>query len=150
MKRFAWRLQKILDIKTKEEQFKRMELFRLTEALAEKRTELLMRQRILQEAMAEITRTPLSDRLKTQELFLRHAATNDQCIRELQGQIKDMEIRQQEKIQEVLAAKRFKEGLEKLRAEAKERYIHEQEKLEQKETDDRTTIAFSRNEGTRR
>ena len=48
-----------------------------------------------------------------------------------------------------LAAKRFKEGLEKLRAEAKERYIQEQEKLEQRESDDRTTIAFARDEGVR-
>ncbi len=149
MKRFAWRLQKILDIKIKEEQFKRMELFRLTEALAERRTALLMRQRILQEIMAEIARAPLSNRLKTQELFLRHATTNDRRIRELQGQIKDLEIRQKEKIREVLAAKRFKEGLEKLRAEAKERYIQEQERTEQRASDDRTMVAFARSEGMR-
>jgi flagellar biosynthesis chaperone FliJ len=149
MKRFVWRLQKILDIKTKEEQLKRMELFRLTEAVAQKRTELLLRQRVLQEIMADITRTPSSDRLKAQEFFLTHAITNDRYIQKLQDEITDLELRQKAKIQEVLAAKRFKEGLEKLRAEAKERYIQEQEKLEQRESDDRTTIAFARDEGVR-
>jgi predicted nucleic acid-binding Zn-ribbon protein len=149
MKRFVWRLQRVLDIKTKEEQFKRMELFRLTEALTEKRAELLMRQRILQEMIADVARAPAPDRVKTQELFLRHATTNDRCIRGLQENIRNLETRQREKIHEVLAVKRFKEGLEKLRTEAKERYIQEQEKLEQKESDDRTTVAFARNEGMR-
>lgn len=149
MKRFVWRLQRVLDIKTKEEQFKRMELFRLTEALAEKRAELLMRQRILQEMIADVARAPAPDRVKTQELFLRHATTNDRCIRGLQEDIRNLETRQREKIREVLAVKRFKEGLEKLRTEAKERYMQEQEKLEQKESDDRTTVAFARNEGMR-
>lgn len=149
MKRFVWRLQKILDIKTKEEQLKRMELFRLTEAVAQKRTELLMRQRVLQEIMADITRAPSSNRLKAQEFFLRHAITNDRYIQKLRDEITDLELRQKAKIQEVLAAKRFKEGLEKLRAEAKERYVQEQERLEQRESDDRTTIAFVRDEGVR-
>jgi hypothetical protein len=31
MKRFAWRLQRVLDVKAKQEQLKRTELFRLAE-----------------------------------------------------------------------------------------------------------------------
>ena len=31
MKRFVWRLQKVLDVKTKQEEIKRIELFRLTD-----------------------------------------------------------------------------------------------------------------------
>ena len=149
MKRFVWRLQKILDLKTKEEQFKRMELFRLTEALAEKRADLLMRQRILQETIARVAQAPSADRLKTQEFVLRHATTNDRRIQELQDAIRNLETRQRDKMREVLAAKRFKEGLEKLRGEAKERYIQEQERLEQRESDERTVIAFARCEGLR-
>ena len=149
MKRFVWRLQKVLDIKTKEEQLKRMELFRVTETLAMKRSELLMRQRVLRELMAEITRDRSAGRLGTQEFFLNNANTDDQIIRRLIGEIRDLEVAQKEKTAEVLAAKRFKEGLEKLRAEAKTRFIEEQERLEQKELDDRTTVAFARNESLR-
>jgi flagellar biosynthesis chaperone FliJ len=146
MRRFVWRLQKVLDIKTKEEQFKRMELFRLTETLAIKRSELLTRQRVLREIMAEITQDQSAGRLGAQEFFLVNAGTDDQIIRRLRSEIGQLETRQKEKTAEVLAAKRFKEGLEKLRTEAKARFIEEQEKLEQKEMDDRTTIAFSRRE----
>lgn len=146
MKRFVWRLQRVLDIKTKEEQLKRMELFRLTENLAIKRSELLMRQRTLRELMAEIAEGPSAGRLGMQEFFLRNAGTDDQIIRRLQGEINDLEVQQKAKTAEVLTAKRFKEGLEKLRTEAKTRFIAEQEKLEQKEMDDRSTIAFARKE----
>lgn len=147
MKRFAWRLQKVLDVKTKEEQLKRNELFRLTERLAARRSELLMRQRILRDLMADITKDKSSKRLGTQEFFLRHAATDDADIRKLEEEIAELEARRREKTAEVLAAKRFKEGLEKLRAQAEEQFRREQEKLEQKELDERATIACARREG---
>jgi flagellar FliJ protein len=144
MKRFVWRLQKVLDIKAKEEQVRQMELFRLTETLAERQSELLLRQQTLREIMREITRDRSGQRLGTQEFFLKHAATNDRLIEELRVQIRELEIQRREKTEQVLAAKRFREGLEKLREEAKEQFIQEQEKLEQKEVEDRTTIAFAR------
>lgn len=144
MKRFVWRLQRVLDVKTKEEQFKRTELFRLTEKLAEKRGELLMRQRILQEIMTAISKETSSRRLGAQAFFLKHAATNDEQIRKLKNAIQTLEAEQRKKTAEVLAAKRFTEGLEKLRAESEERFVREREKLEQKALDDGTTMTFAR------
>jgi len=146
MKRFVWRLQRVLDVKTKEEQIKRTELFRLTEQLAAKRGELLMRRRILQDLLAEIQHGPSVDRLNSQEFVLQRAAVDDEQIRKLQEEIEALEIRHKEKTAEVLAARRFKEGLEKLREQAKEEYIREQERLEQNELDENTTMAFARNE----
>jgi len=146
MKRFVWRLQKVLDVKTKEEQLRRMELFQIVEQLAARRGELLLRQQILQDLMAEIQRGESAQRLNAQEFFLRHAATDDAEIRRLQEEIAALEIRHKEKTAEVLAVRRFKEGLEKLRTQAKEEYMREQERLEQKEQDERTTIAFARHE----
>jgi flagellar export protein FliJ len=146
MKRFVWRLQKVLDVRTKEEQLKRTELFQLAEHLAAKRGELLMRQRILQDLMAEVQNCEPPARLNTQEFFLRHAAADDEQIRRLREEIAALEVRYKEKMAEVLAVRRFKEGLEKLREQAKEEYIREQEKLEQKELDERTIVAFARDE----
>jgi flagellar biosynthesis chaperone FliJ len=144
MKRFVWRLQKVLDVKTKQEQLRRVELFRLTEELAQKRTELLLRQGMLRDIMADIAKDTSPRRLGAQEFFLRHTAADDAQIRGLQGQIADLEVRQQQKTAEVLAARRYREGLEKLRVQAREKFIREQEKLEQKESDGRTTMAFAR------
>ena len=77
MKRFAWRLQKVLDVKTKEEQLKRNELFRLTEQLAARRSELLMRQRILQDLMADMARRGGSDDIR---IFCRENLETYICI----------------------------------------------------------------------
>lgn len=149
MKRFVWRLQKVLDIKAKEEQLKQIELFRLTETLAERQSELLMRQQTLRELLGKLRKDRSPERLETQEFFLKHAATNDQLIRTLKKEISDLDVLRKEKTAEVLAAKQFREGLEKLRDEAKKQFIREQEKLEQKEMDDRTSVAFARAESAK-
>ncbi len=149
MKRFMWRLQKVLDVRAKQEEIKRIELVRLTEKLAEKQSELLMCQRVLQDIIDGISRDATSRRLTAQEFFLRQAATNDDRIRTLKGEIAELEARQKEKTAELLAVRRSREALERLRAEAREQFIREQEKLEQKELDDRSTVAFARKESVK-
>jgi flagellar export protein FliJ len=146
MKRFVWRLQRVLDVRTKQEQVKRIELFRLTEELADKRSELLMRQRILQDVISGVARTQSPTRVSAQEFCLRHAATNDEQIRRLRQEIAGLETRQREKTAELLTIRRSKEGLERLRAEARERFLRECDRLEQKDLDDKTTSAFARRE----
>jgi flagellar biosynthesis chaperone FliJ len=146
MRRFEWRLQRVLDVKAKEEQLRRTELFRLTELLTTQRGELLMRQRILENLLVDIRNDRSPERLSSQAFFLQRVAVDDEQIRKLKEEIAALEIRHKEKTAEVLAVRRFKEGLEKLRAQAKEEYIREEERLEQKELDERTTISFGRRE----
>ena len=146
MKRFVWRLQRVLDVKTKEEQLRRIELFRLTELLAAKRGELFMRQRLLQNLLEEIRQVRSAERLNTQEFFLQRVAVDDEQIRKLKEEIATLEIRHKEKTAEVLAARQMREGMEKLREQAKEQYIQEQERLEQRELDERTTVSYARRE----
>jgi flagellar export protein FliJ len=143
MKRFVWRLQQVLDIKAKEEQVKKTELFQLTEKVARKRGELLIRQKILKDVILSIAvKEPLT-RLNEQQLFLKYSAASDEQIKKLQNEIRRLESQQKDKIAEVVKIRRFKEGLERLRDEAKKRFIKEQEKIEQKELDEGATIRFA-------
>ena len=144
MKRFVWRLQRVLEIKKKEEQKTRAELFELTERLAQSRGELLARQKMLESIIEGLTEGNPENRLGEQEFFLRYSITNDEKIRKLKDKINELESRQREKIAEVLKVRRFKEGLERLRIEAKIQFIKEQEKLEQKELDEGAAISFVR------
>ena len=144
MKRFVWRLQRVLEIKKKEEQKVRAELYELTEKLAQTRGELFRWQKMLENIIAGLTEENPKKRLGEQEFFLRYSATNDEQIRKLEDKKNGLESQQREKIAEVLKIKRFKEGLEKLRVEAKVQFIKEQEKLEQKELDEGATISFVR------
>ncbi len=144
MKRFVWRLQRVLEIKKKEEQKTRAELFELTERLAQRRSELLARQKMLESIIKGLTEGNPKKRLGEQEFFLRYSTTSDEQIRKLKDKKNELESQQREKIAEVLKVRRFKEGLERLRVEAKIQFIKEQEKLEQKELDEGATISFVR------
>ena len=144
MKRFVWRLQRVLEIKKKEEQKVRAELFQLTEKLAQTRGDLLRRQKMLENIINGLAEENPKKRLGEQEFFLRYSATSDEQIRKLEDKKNGLESQQREKIAEVLKVKRFKEGMEKLRVEAKIQFIKEQEKLEQKEMDESATISFVR------
>ena len=144
MKRFVWRLQRVLEIKKKEEQKVRAELFQLTENLAQTRGELLRWKKMLENIIVGLTEENPKKRLGEQEFFLRYSATSDEQIKKLEEKKNKLESQQREKIAEVLKVKRFKEGMEKLRVEAKVQFIKEQEKLEQKEMDESATISFVR------
>ena len=144
MKRFVWRLQRVLDIRKKEEQKARAELLELTERLAQTRGELLIQQKMLEDIINGLTGENPKNRLGRQEFFLKFSAASDKQIKRLEDKVSELESQQRDKIAEVLKLRRFKEGLEKLRTEAKMQFIKEQEKLEQKQLDEGATISFVR------
>ncbi len=144
MKRFAWRLQRVLDIRRKEEQTRKVELLDITEKLAHARGELLIQKTTLKNIIDGLTEEQPGSRLGKQEFFLRCSVTSDELIKKLESKTNKLETRQKEKIAQILTVKRFRKGLEKLRAEAKTQFIKEQERLEQREADEMTTIGFAR------
>jgi flagellar export protein FliJ len=144
MRRFVWRLQRVLDIREKEEQKARADLFELAEKLAATRGELLMQQKMLEDIIHGLAGENPESRLDKQEFFLRHSVTSDERIKELKDKIHVLERQQREKVAEVLKIRRYKQGLEKLRAQAREEFIAEQERLEQKELDERAGVLFVR------
>lgn len=144
MKRFVWRLQRVLDIKKKEEQTKKAQLVKLVEKLAQSRRELLAQMRILDNIIGGLAEQKPKRRLGKQEFFLRCSTVNDKTIKKLKEKVSELESARREKIAEVLEVKRFREGLEKLRDEAKARFVNEAEKLEQKELDEGVAISFAR------
>jgi len=150
MKRFVWRLQRVLDIRTKEEQKARTELLKLTEQLAQTRSELLAWRKMLEEMINSLTVENPKKRLGKQEFFMRYTAESDERIKKLEDRVRELELKQKEKIAEVLKLRKFKEGLEKLRAEAKIQFIKEQEKLEQRQLDEGATVSFVRKSRIRR
>jgi flagellar FliJ protein len=144
MKRFVWRLQRVLEIRIKEEQKARAELLKLTEKLAETQSELLAWRKMLEQIINGLTVENPEKRLGKQEFFLRYSTESDERIKTLENNVKALELKQRDKIAEVIKLRRFKEGLEKLRTEAKIQFIKEQEKLDQQQLDEGATVAFVR------
>ena len=144
MKRFTWRLQRVLDVKIMEEQVLRAELVKLTERLIQTQGTLMMEKTILEDMMSDIAEKNAGERLGDQEFFLKYSKASDELIAKLRLEVADLESQQREKIVEVLRSRRGKNGLEKLREETKKQFISEQEKLEQKEADERCTMRMAR------
>jgi flagellar export protein FliJ len=144
MKRFEWRLQRVLDIKQKEEQVKRAELVHITEQLSQMRVALFLQKRILEDLLEELAEAHPHERLSRQAMLMTYSAPNDRKIKELQENVNNLAAQQQEKLAEILKLKQFNEGLEKLRADAQEEYFKEQETLEQKAMDEASTSRFAR------
>lgn len=122
-----------------------MELFALTEKLAATRGELLIQNKILENVIKSLAGNSARGRLAEQEFFLNNSEVNNAIIKKLKEKIKELELQQKQKIDEIVKLRQAKEGMEKLRAEAKEKYIKEQEIIEQKEMDEEANILFVRN-----
>ena len=144
MKRFQWRLQRVLEIKQKEEQARRAELVNITERLSQARGELFMQKRTLEDLIDSVAAAGPAERLDQQAFLMTWSAINDAAIKKLENDIQMLTGRQKEKIAEIMKLKQFNEGLERLREEAKQEFFREQEKLEQKEMDDAVTSRFAR------
>jgi len=144
MKRFVWRLQRVLQVKAKQEQVARAELMRLTEKMTRVRRELMTQKRLLAQMLTDLGKLDPQQRLRAQELFLKHSRTIDERIKQLQARLRELEIRQSEQVKELLKLKRFREGLEKLREQAYEQFLREQDRLEQKQLDEMSTVRFAR------
>jgi len=145
MRRFVWRLQRVLDIRKMQEQKAKSELLALTGKLASARGELLIQKKILENIIKELSGISPEKRLAEQEFFLKNSAASNEKIKKLKEKINELELQQKKKIAEVLQLRKVKEGMEKLKTEAKEQYIKEQEKIEQKELDEEANVLFVRN-----
>jgi len=143
MKKFVWRLQKVLEVNQKRQQAKRAELFKTTEKLALARANLLAQKRILQDLIENVTQQNPADRLCRQQLLLKSTGKNDEIIKKYKDEIQQLELDRKRLTAEFLKIKRFAEALEKLREQDKRQFIAEQEKLEQKEMDEHTSMRFA-------
>ena len=144
MKRFKWKLQRLLDVKARQEELKKAELLELVQNIATVRQNLLMRQEKLRQMFAELAQEHASKRLRQQQLFLKTVSFADEQIKELKKQLEELETQRTAMMADVLELRRFRKSLEKLRAIAKEEYDFETKKIEQSYLDETANIAFAR------
>jgi len=143
VKRFVWRLQRLLDIKIKQEEVMRSELVAVTERAVAVRSQIMVRRAALRKMLAELSEKKGKQRLSEQEFFFKYAHVSDEEIKKLELKLAVLEKLRQRKIQEIMKIRRFRKGLERLRAEAKAQFLKEEEKREQKDLDDKTIMSFA-------
>jgi len=142
--RFVWRLQRLLDIKIKQEESMRAELVAITEQAVSLRGQIMMQKTILRRMLAEMEQKEGAQRLAEQEFFFKYAHISDERIKQLEEQLAEVEKLRREKIKELMVIRKYRKGLEKLREKAKAEYLIEQNAYEQKDLDEKTSMSIAR------
>ena len=144
MKKFIWRLQRLLDIKMKQEESMRAELVAITEQAVLLQGRIMMQKTILRRMLAEMEEKEGSQRLAEQEFFFKYAHISDERIKQLEEQLVEVEKLRRKKIKELMKIRKYRKALEKLRESAKAEYLTEQNAREQKDLDEKTIMSIAR------
>ncbi len=144
MKRFVWRLQRLLDVKTKQEDAMRSELIAITEKAVALRSKIMLRKAALRQTLSQLAQKEPSERLSEQEFFFKYAHVSKEEIEKMELRLSEIEKLRQSKIKEIMRIRKFRKGLEKLRTKAKNEFTDQQNKDEQKQLDEIATMAAAR------
>ena len=123
MASFVWRLQRVLDIRVKEEQAIRSELMALSERMVLLRQEIMVIRARIHTALEELSEKEPADRLSGQQVFMKHAEYSENEINSLRAKLSNVEIQRREKMNELLKKRQSIKTLEKLRDKAKEEFL---------------------------
>ena len=83
MKKFAWRLQRLLDIKIKQEDVMRSELVAVTEQALAVRSGIMVRKAALRKLLTDLSAKQAQQRLNEQEFFFKYAHVSEAEIKKL-------------------------------------------------------------------
>lgn len=144
MARFVWRLQRVLDIKEKKEQVLRSELMALSERMVVLRQKIMVIRARIHMALEELSYKEPSERLSSQQLFMRYSEYSEIEIDSLRSELSNVDRQRKEKMNEILEKRQSIKVLEKLRTKAKEEFLAESAHKEQNELDEYTSNKFGR------
>jgi flagellar FliJ protein len=144
MKKFTWRLERLLEVRRKQEDIARAELARLNEEIKNHKDDLRRRiENRLEMLEAFGTRQP-QERIEGQQAFLNAMRFVDEAIEKVRSAIASLEKVKIEKTAAYLELRQARKSLEKLRARAVEEYAVQYRKFEQDHGDETTGIAYAR------
>lgn len=146
MKRFKWRLQRVLDITAMREQALRAELWALARDIILVRQEIMARQAAVRALLEDLGRRSLAERLPEQAVVLAAAWVERLILKALHAREAELVAARQVKTQIYLRTRGTRRTLERLREEARLRYLREAARIEQAQFDEFAHMAHDRNE----
>jgi len=144
VKKFIWPLQRLLDIKEKQEDFARIELVTITEQIVIVRGQIMMQKTILRGVFSELSQLDPTQRMQRQQECMDYAHVTDAKIKTLHQTLEQTKQKRKKKIEEVVKFRKFRKGLEQLRARALVEYQKQMNQAEQKQLDENITTTFAR------
>jgi len=144
VKRFGWRLQKLLDVKAQREGALRSELAMLTQRIARLGQDIIDLRRALGGAMARLAAGELTERIAVREVFVEHARRVERRVEGIHTEIGEITGQRTERTAEFMKLRAERQTLEKMRTEAHRRHVRLQTAEEQKQLDETSQIKFTR------
>ena len=144
MQKFIWPMQRLLEVKTKQENAMRADLMALGEHCAALRSRMMMEKIQLRNLLGEVAALAGPERMLHQSQFMQYVHVKDDQIRQLAGRLEEAEQKRRQKMQELLTLRKFRKGLECLRERALLEYHQQINRDEQKRTDENTCTVLAR------
>ena len=144
MKKFIWPLQRLLDIKKKQEDFARMELVGITEQIVTIRGQIMMQKTLLRRVFSELNQLEPQQRMQRQRECMKYAHVIDAKINTLGQTLQQVEQERKKKMEAVMALRKLTKSLEQLRTKSLIRYHKELNQAEQKQLDEYIMTACAR------
>jgi flagellar biosynthesis chaperone FliJ len=144
MKKFTWKLQRLLDVKQKQEQTLRNEIITLAEQAAIVRGRMMAMKMRLRAHQREIQALPDEQRIGAQSFYLQYVPVIDKALHQMAEEGRMLENRRRGKMEEFLKMQKFRKGLERLKKKAQQEYFRQVSIEEQKQLDDYAHIHWNR------
>jgi flagellar export protein FliJ len=144
MKRFAWPLQRLLDVTEQRERAQRAEMLALTREMARLRQDAVAHRAGVRALIVELSGLGLGERLSRHVDFVRCCQAHDRQIEQLESRIAALAVKREEMMRVLVKTRKSRETLERLREEARQEHLREQTKLEQTQFDETAHTAKAR------
>jgi flagellar biosynthesis chaperone FliJ len=144
MKRFAWPLQRLLEVTCQREAAMRTEFLVATRRVATLRHEMLARSSAVRNLLEALAAQNPSQRLAVQEAFMKASPAEHRAMAKLASDLKAAQDNLSHKRWELLRIRASRKSLERLRGEALARHVREQLRLEQKQFDETSHQTYAR------
>jgi flagellar biosynthesis chaperone FliJ len=144
MKRFAWPLQRLLDVTEQRERAQRAEMLALAREMARLRQDAIVHRAGVRALIAELGGMELADRLSRQVDFVRCCQAHDRQIEQLESRIAVLAAQREEMTRVLMKTRKSRETLQRLREEARQEHLREQTRLEQVQFDETAHTAKAR------
>jgi flagellar biosynthesis chaperone FliJ len=144
MKKHAWRLQRVLDVKVKQEEAKKAELLEVTHRLLAARQEVIVKQAMMRSILMELSRKEARARLAEQPTVVKHMAFSEEELKAMRAKVEQIEVERRKKTDEMMEVRKSRKALEKLEEKARAEYVKTVNVIEQKELDELSSGRFVR------
>ncbi|MCY2926324.1 MAG: hypothetical protein NT031_12955 [Planctomycetota bacterium] len=144
MKRFAWPLERLLEVTRRREDAAKAELLRLAGEAARQRRQIARRAAQVQAMLTGLAGESAQARLPKQRLFLKWSEVELRQSEQMQKELTRLEQSRREQMQRLVEIRRDRRQLEKLREGAWREYQRQVGQWERKQLDETAQVGFVR------